>query len=183
MIILLDEPELHLHPSMQQRLVKLLAHYSDKVQIIISTHSPLFIKQLYGITPKIHILEKQENIPTRKEIKEQKIKNYLSLNEVNFMAFGLYTEEYFNELYETLYRKTQQIDNTITSYNFDEKFFVNQKGIIADKPYRANSDNKKVSYITFVRNVIHHRVDYTKAGLEYTDDEFKSAIDTMRSYL
>ncbi len=42
---------------------------------------------------------------------------------------------------------------------------------------------KKVSYITFVRNVIHHRVDYTKAGLEYTDDEFKSAIDTMRSYL
>ncbi|MFR1033532.1 MAG: AAA family ATPase [Alphaproteobacteria bacterium] len=183
LIILLDEPELHLHPSMQQRLVKLLAHYSDKVQIIISTHSPLFIKQLYGITPKIHILEKQENIPTRKEIKEQKIKNYLSLNEVNFMAFGLYTEEYFNELYETLYRKTQQIDNTITSYNFDEKFFVNQKGIIADKPYRANSDNKKVSYITFVRNVIHHRVDYTKAGLEYTDDEFKSAIDTMRSYL
>lgn len=183
LIILLDEPELHLHPSMQLRLIKLLVHYSNKVQIIISTHSPLFIKQLYGINPKFHILEKEDNIPVKKDIKEQKITDYLSLNEVNFMAFGLYTEEYFNELYETLYRNAQQMDGTINSHNFDEKFFVNQRGLVADKPYRADNDSKKVSYITFVRNVIHHRVDYTNAGMGYTDDEFKSAIDTMRSYL
>ena len=41
----------------------------------------------------------------------------------------------------------------------------------------------QVSYITFVRNVIHHRIDYAKADLTYTDEEFKNAIDTMRSFL
>lgn len=183
LIILLDEPELHLHPSMQERLIKLLAYYSDKVQIIISTHSPLFIKQLYGIKPKFHILGKENNLPTVKDMKEQKIKDYLSLNEVNFMAFGVYTEEYFNELYETLYRKSQKYDTTIKSNNFDAKFFIEKYTLVADKPYKSNDNSKKVSYITFIRNVIHHRVDYTNANLLYSEYEFKKAIDTMRSYL
>lgn len=183
LIILLDEPELHLHPAMQEHLINLLKLYSDRVQIIISTHSPLFIKQIYGVKPKFHILEKENNLPTVKDIKEQKIKDYLSLNEVNFIAFELYTEEYFNELYETLYRKSQKYDTTIKSNNFDAKFFIEKYSLTADKPYKANDDSKKVSYITFIRNVIHHRVDYANAGLEYTDEEFKNAIDTMRNYL
>lgn len=183
LIILLDEPELHLHPSMQQHLIKMLAYFSDKVQIIISTHSPLFVKQLYGINPKFHILGKEDSVPVKKDIREQKIKDYLSLNEVNFMAFGFYTEEYFNELYETLYRKSQEEDDTIKFNNFDSKFFIEKHSLSADKPYRADNDSKKVSYITFVRNVIHHRIDYAKADLTYTDEEFKNAIDTMRSFL
>ncbi len=183
LIILLDEPELHLHPNLQKDLISLLSGVSSKVQVIISTHSPLFIKQLYGITPKFHILEKENNIPVKKDIKEQKIKDYLSLNEVNFMAFGLYTEEYFNELYETLYRKSQEEDDTIKFNNFDSKFFIEKYSLIADKPWKSDNNSKQVSYITFIRNVIHHRVDYMKAGLEYTNEEFKTAIDTMRSFL
>lgn len=183
LIILLDEPELHLHPKLQKELISLLAEISSKVQIIIATHSPLFIKQLYGLNPKFHILEKENNTPIKKEIKEQKIKSFLSLNEINFMAFGLYTEEYFNELYETLYRQAQESNERITFSNFDDQFFVKTKSLTAEKPYRADNDNKKVSYITFIRNVIHHRVDYQKEGLTYTEEEFKQAIDAMRSYL
>lgn len=181
--ILLDEPELHLHPDMQKHLINLLIAFSNKVQIIIATHSPLFIKQLYGINPKFHILEKEEGVPVKKDIKKRKIEGFLSLNEVNFMAFGLYTEEYFNELYETLYRIVSGADENIKLSNFDGKFFVDQKGLAADKPHKANDDTKKVSYITFIRNVIHHRVDYEKAGLVYTEEDLKRAIDTMRSYL
>lgn len=183
LIILLDEPELHLHPKLQQELISLLINISSKVQIIIATHSPLFIKQLYGINPKFHVLEKENGVPVKKDIKERKIEGFLSLNEVNFMAFGLYTEEYFNELYETLYRIVSGADENIKLSNFDGKFFVDQKGLVADKPHKANDDTKKVSYITFIRNVIHHRVDYENAGLTYTDEELKQAIDAMRSYL
>ena len=183
LIILLDEPELHLHPKLQQELISLLISISSKVQIIIATHSPLFIKQLYGINPMFHILEKEDGVPVKKGIKERKIEGFLSLNEVNFMAFGLYTEEYFNELYETLYRVAGGADENIKLSNFDEKFFVDQKGLVADKPHKANDNTKKVSYITFIRNVIHHRVDYENAGLVYTEEDLKRAIDTMRSYL
>lgn len=42
-IIVIDEPELSLHPSLQRKLAKVLLEYSSDRQIIISTHSPFFI--------------------------------------------------------------------------------------------------------------------------------------------
>lgn len=42
-IIVIDEPELSLHPQYQKRVMNLLLEESSKKQIIISTHSPYFI--------------------------------------------------------------------------------------------------------------------------------------------
>ncbi|WP_223594517.1 ATP-dependent nuclease [Pseudomonas sp. A-R-19] len=42
-VIVIDEPELSLHPSLQKRMASLLFKYSKDRQIIISTHSPYFI--------------------------------------------------------------------------------------------------------------------------------------------
>lgn len=42
-VIVIDEPELSVHPAMQRRLMNLLLEYSKDRQIIISTHSPYFI--------------------------------------------------------------------------------------------------------------------------------------------
>jgi predicted ATP-dependent endonuclease of OLD family len=42
-ILVIDEPELHLHPSAQKRLTKLLSTEARERQIIIITHSPYFI--------------------------------------------------------------------------------------------------------------------------------------------
>lgn len=43
-VIVIDEPELSLHPSLQRRLATLLAEYARDRQIVVSTHSPLFVK-------------------------------------------------------------------------------------------------------------------------------------------
>jgi predicted ATP-dependent endonuclease of OLD family len=45
--LIIDEPELSLHPLAQKRLLKLIANYSTKRQIIISTHSPYFVEWEY----------------------------------------------------------------------------------------------------------------------------------------
>ncbi len=45
--IIIDEPELSLHPSAQRKLLKVLAEYSQKRQIIISTHSPYMVNWTY----------------------------------------------------------------------------------------------------------------------------------------
>lgn len=45
-VIVIDEPELSLHPSLQRKLCDLLLEYSIDRQIIISTHSPFFINWL-----------------------------------------------------------------------------------------------------------------------------------------
>lgn len=42
-IIVVDEPELSLHPSLQKKLANLFAEYSKDRQIILATHSPHFI--------------------------------------------------------------------------------------------------------------------------------------------
>ena len=42
-IIVIDEPELSLHPAYQRRLSSLLAEYSKTRQIVCSTHSPYFV--------------------------------------------------------------------------------------------------------------------------------------------
>jgi len=41
--IVIDEPELSLHPSLQKRVLRLLAEYAKDRQIVIATHSPYFI--------------------------------------------------------------------------------------------------------------------------------------------
>lgn len=42
-VIVIDEPELSLHPSFQRRLSKLLVEYAADRQIIIATHAPYFV--------------------------------------------------------------------------------------------------------------------------------------------
>ena len=41
--VVIDEPELSIHPSLQKKLRDLLIEYSRDIQVIISTHSPYFI--------------------------------------------------------------------------------------------------------------------------------------------
>lgn len=45
--LIIDEPELSLHPEAQKRLSKIIAEYSKNRQIILSTHSPYFINWEY----------------------------------------------------------------------------------------------------------------------------------------
>lgn len=42
-IVVIDEPELSLHPALQKRLARLIRRLSSKRQIVISTHSPYFV--------------------------------------------------------------------------------------------------------------------------------------------
>jgi predicted ATP-dependent endonuclease of OLD family len=42
-VVVIDEPELSLHPSLQKRVALLLSRFSKDRQIIISTHSPYFV--------------------------------------------------------------------------------------------------------------------------------------------
>lgn len=173
LIIFIDEPELHLHPKLQEEFVKVLLELSKEVQIILTTHSPLFVKQaLYNEKVKFIVLRNKENKIEKAELKER-VLSFVSSNEVNFLAFDLPTEEYHNELYEELF----YINSTTKDIKqFDIDFFQNIKGEAKSSPWKGHPN--EVSIHTFIRNQIHHQKDNGKANI----NDLKLSIEMMRSY-
>ena len=45
-ILIIEEPEVYLHPSLQRKMIKALKKVSESNQVLISSHSPLVVSQL-----------------------------------------------------------------------------------------------------------------------------------------
>ena len=173
-IILIDEPELHLHPKMQQKFVDFLLEISKDTQIIITSHSPLLVKQLaYNDNVKYFILNSDKTYASKIDIKLP----YISANEINYLAFGVVTEEYHNELYETLYNNYLARGGLSGIKNFDNTFFIQQKGETANWQWKGVSN--QVSLNTYVRNQIHHQADMGKVK----EKDLETSIKQMRQYI
>lgn len=174
LIVFIDEPELHLHPKLQEDFVKILFEFSKTAQIIITTHSPLFIKQVLNDEKlRVRVLQKANNEVIIAEV-DERVLPYMSANEINYIAFNMPTEEYYNELYEEL-KSLHGEKKTIKE--FDKDYFVDKKNAIADSPWKKNAS--EVSSYTFIRNQIHHPKDNEKVRV----DILKPLIRKMREYL
>ncbi len=174
LIVLIDEPELHLHPSLQGKFVDLLIEFSKTAQIIITTHSPLLVKQLFfNESVQANVLKKNGNDVSVVPV-EDRLLPYISSSEVNFLAFGLATEEYHNELYEELYYQNGQ-GKKIKPYDVD--YFQRVHNEPANSPWMGNPN--EVSVHTFIRNQIHHARDNGRPG----PTSLRSSIEKMREYL
>lgn len=171
LIVLIDEPELHLHPRLQEKFVAFLLEFSKNVQIILASHSPLLVKQLsFNENVKISVLENDGQQVS--EI-EKRVLSYISANETNFLAFNLATEEYHNELFEEL-KFINGDDKSIK--DFDNDFFVTAKGETKNSPWKGSQN--EVSEHTFIRNQIHHQKENGKT--EYSI--LKASIEKMRGF-
>lgn len=179
LIVLIDEPELHLHPALQEKFVKILLEFSKMAQIILTTHSPLLIKQLfYNNRVKTNVLVKNATDEVTIFSVQERLLPFVSANEINFLAFGLATEEYHNELYEEL--KLKDDSNRTAPLNlkdFDTHFFQNEKSEPANYPY--NGTINQVSIHTHLRTQIHHRGTAGQANI----GEIKQSIERMRGFL
>lgn len=176
LIILIDEPELHLHPNLQEKFVKSLLEFSKNAQIIITSHSPLLIKQLsYNDKININILRKKDGNKKIEVVSiDEKLLSYNSANEINYLAFEFATEEYHNELFEEL-KFLKGDDKSIKI--FDRDYFVKEKEEKKNSPWLGHEN--EVSIHTFIRNQIHHQKDNGKA--DYI--KLKSSIIKMRAFL
>ena len=171
LIVLIDEPELHLHPRLQEKFVAFLLEFSKNAQILLASQSPLLVKQL-SENDKVTIRVLEKDGQKVSEI-EKRVLSYVSANETNFLAFNLATEEYHNELYEEL-KSNHGVNKDYKQ--FDNDFFVTTKGKLKNSPWKGNAN--EVSKHTFIRNQIHHRNENGKA--EY--NALKSSIEKMRGF-
>lgn len=159
LIVLIDEPEIHMHPNMQKAFVDFILEASKEAQIVMTTHSPLLIKQVMGCPNTKVLICKKDPTPSILNV-EARVLPYVSANEVNYLAFQLPTSEFHNELYGYLQTVASEEDiNNEKERNFDN--WLVGKGINQDKQWIRISNGKlqpsqNYTKQTFIRNTIHH---------------------------
>ncbi|MDD3734967.1 MAG: AAA family ATPase [Candidatus Pacebacteria bacterium] len=180
LIVLIDEPELHLHPKLQQKFVKVLLEISKTAQIILSTQSPLFIKDInYNQNVKINILKRYKKDVVVSPIEDQALP-LPSANEVNYIAFELSTPEYHNELYGHLQEKEGKYTEDVMEKYLEDKGIPRNKSYI--KSFRGTpSAPYDVTLCTYIRNLIHHPENTSNA--QYSENELRQSIELLRKCL
>lgn len=196
-IILIDEPEISLHPVWQTRFKKILLEVFDglDVQIIIATHSPYIFQDLDQ--NKERCIKIDNKIQSSQEIKlNYNNKMFLSpsVNLVGYKAFGVFDEMLHIELYSLLQSFTQRTKINCRVDGVDckqcmEHLFLQTVGI-AKKTFTGsttyNSDKKAGKPIkitetlpTFIRNRIHHPDEKNRI---YTKEDLESSIKYLLSF-
>jgi len=179
-IYLIDEPELHLHPKAQDKLMELLLNESKDKQIILSTHSPYIFKNCLNKNVGFIILKRDDQ--------DEILLDYANLNgwgkfpwspswgEINYHAYGMATIEFHNELYGFIQEATQNYNlNSMDTY-------LQQRGIPLNKAWTRVTNGIAQPPInttlqTYIRNTIHHPEN--TANLPFTHQELSSAIEQM----
>jgi AAA15 family ATPase/GTPase len=146
-ILLLDEPERHLHPKAQiyflQELLKLSESNSNL--ILYATHSNYLINR-ENLNNTICVTKTGDRTVIR-PLEGVSI----SYSRVNYEVFEIESTDYHNELYAQLQTKFGEEKGLL---EFDKEFFQSTHSLKADKPFKEQKN--KVSVHTYVRNCIHH---------------------------
>lgn len=179
-IIIIDEPELHLHPFLQSKLLRYLKSLASTVQVILSTHSPYFYKDCFNYS-NIELLISSKTDQGKIEITNTGGVNGLfpwspSWGEINYNAYSMVTLEFHNELYGYIQEqnsvwKEKDIESYLVSKNIvQEKNWIKEIGGVAQFPYA-------VTKMTYIRNKIHHPEN--KYNLDYSETEIEESIKEM----
>ena len=179
-IILIDEPEISMHPVWQEKILDFHKNlfrnenWTLNSQIFLATHSPYVLWSMDYINDKIFTFPWW--------IESNNIKKYLwerpSLALLNYKIFNIATTDLFIELYWYI----QESLNLWTLDSVDEKF----KEWWYGKDYtwkRYNNktgrpENENYTIFTYIRNYIHHP-ENPYENRNFTKQELKESIENM----
>lgn len=184
-VILIDEPELHLHPKLQSKLVEHLTKLSDKVQIVASTHSPFLFQNIFqNPTAKLQVTKRGGagiEIADAQQIGFGYLAWSPSWGEICYLAYDLPTTEFHNDLYGSL-EETFKLNTTGNTRQSDFEDWLAAQGHLKEiQWYDAKGNVQAETLLTFVRNRIHHPENSQRP--DYTTDQLKESIARMRKLI
>ena len=177
-LLLLDEPETHLHPQAQEyflnELKKITTNNRGNI-VLFATHSNYMIDKV-KLSRNYKVTKEKDN--TSIGLIDTKISTFAS---VNYEVFGIPTSDYHSELYGKLHQKFQDIDikdeKREKILEFDKGFLQTTGKQTKDKPWKGSANQATLS--TYIRNCIHH----SDNGDEYTTEELKKSIESMKKLM
>lgn len=179
-IILIDEPEISLHPIRQERLRELLLELFDQlnIQIILTTHSPYIFRKVNDDNWK-EVCIKVDSSTTKSckvQITFPWLKYTPSPNYISYVAYGIYNKELHIELYEQLLIKYRK--NWPSGL---DKYLKKKKNINEPIKQRFTKQGESIeteeTIMTRIRNKIHHPTETNRPN--YNDEDLKESIDRM----
>lgn len=136
-IVLIDEIELHLHPSWQQRIIKNLRDTFPNVQFICTTHSPQVLSTVppesirtisasgriatttcktYGAESK-RILEELMGVESRPPIHQDELRDFIRITDA-----GDWSSTHYHELRDLLVRSIGETDPVLIEADIKKSF-------------------------------------------------------------
>jgi hypothetical protein len=184
-VFILDEPEIHIHPTAQIHYIDAVTEGIDN-QFIISTHSPFLLKEyLNRSDSKIFVFrknhsEKVEIIDLKKDAFPNWAKSYSA---IYWYALDYPTEEFHNELYG----KIQEFTENWNEKSIENFFSEEQRKEKSKSWIKIVKGKKEVPYdvtlSTYIRNSIHHpenELNDRFSNLEL-NESISSMIEIMNS--
>ena len=195
--IIIENPEIHLHPIAQIRLMKFLSFMAQFCQIIIETHSDHIIKNFLQYDNAQVIKLNKDYKPVYYNKRSKYTLKTITLGEVQWTAFDLATIDFHIALFSYLQQKYNEyslndLDDEIRKTNE----FKRKKKIIDTKCKRYikngyNSRNPESNFETlpvYLRNMIDHPVkkygSAEPARRKYRKpEEFQDALRTSIDFM
>ena len=194
-ILLIDEPEMHMHPETGRTFVEKLntalglfkkRGLIKSCQLAFATHSPFIIQSLPSYNSHLSLVSKEKNqiricqFGDMPQLKLPGRQDY-SFNLIMYKVFDVPTVELHNELYGVLKEinrcnTTKSIDSWFEANRLLKSFQWTEKS--KDGAYKEPYD---VTLQTYIRNYIHHPEN--RANQEYTTEELRVSIEKMLKLL
>lgn len=169
LIYAIEEPETSQHIEHQKMLIEALKALAghNNIQVVLTTHSSHIVRMLdYG---NLRLIKDQAGSKMVDTVAPTLLP-YPSLNDVNFVAYGDASIEYFNELYGYL-EQIHELQNF-----FSGRPQIQYVRLFDDGSTRIELRTKE--YI--IRSIIHHPENPNNS---YTEQELVQAINDMRAYI
>ncbi len=177
-VIMIDEPELSMHPKWQKKILK---YYQDlfsneqgrlMAQLMVASHSEAVIgAALQDLDDtKVLVLNYDVNSIKADGIDKPAILPFTLGAEVNYQAFGVLSTDYHNALY-----------GYMEAEGWKDDFDALQDKVLYKKLKRDGIiEEKRISLTEKIRHIIHHPENRNNS---YSIEELSASIERMREYI
>ena len=193
-VILIDEPEISLHPKWQNKILKYYqtlftdpATRNMQVQLIITTHSERILSSAFEDldNTRIIILKNENGFISSASVNTYKVLPTVTSAESTYLAYDVATVDYHIELYSHIQHINTAVAGEMNVKQTDD-YILDSNSYDATKHERphsfTNSRNHITNYMTlptFIRN----RIDHPDPNDPYTYNQLRTSIDLMREII
>jgi len=184
-VMVIDEPEIHLHPQMQEKCLDLLHIMTNSfsVQFIVVTHSPILVNyEIIGGVQRFYKTNNETKIISPKFTNQiQDLVRYLNYTRATKVLFGNHvvltegdSDAYF---YKFFYEKFK-----INNSKLVDLEFLNMGGVYYRKPWKKFFESWEIKWF-LIRDKDHLEITETEITKKYDEGEFILKNGDLESYI